>query len=231
MNIIGCARDAWFTDENHGLLGQFRHQYFLVGLIAHFHKAALLQMSSRIVSAVSGLDVKDPGSSDRFKSEIRASLETFLRFNHRYWFHEVSNQSMAQDLYGLFGRHLSNRESFNEIREEILDMGQYLDSEDSRRNADAVLRLTVVTIAGLIGTIVTGFLGMNLIAEADQPLPIKIGYFFAVLIPTAVLILYVISKSSALSSMLDTASDQRLSGSDRVRALRRLFIKKISSTN
>ena len=40
---------------------------------------------------------------------------------------------------------------------------------------EAVLRLTVVTIFGLIGTIVTGFLGMNLLAEADQPLAVKIA--------------------------------------------------------
>jgi Mg2+ and Co2+ transporter CorA len=38
-----------------------------------------------------------------------------------------------------------------------------------RRQANTVVRLTVVTTFGLIGTVVTGFLGMNLLALADAP--------------------------------------------------------------
>ena len=41
-------------------------------------------------------------------------------------------------------------------------MSDYLDSDALRRQANTVVRLTVVTIFGLIGTVVTGFLGMNL---------------------------------------------------------------------
>ena len=37
----GDANDAFFIDSDAGLLGQFRHQYFLLFLIPHFHKAAL----------------------------------------------------------------------------------------------------------------------------------------------------------------------------------------------
>ena len=39
-------------------------------------------------------------------------------------------------------------------------------ADSLRRQANTVVRLTVVTILGLIGTITTGFLGMNLLAEA-----------------------------------------------------------------
>lgn len=49
-------------------------------------------------------------------------------------------------------------------------MNNYLDSDSTRRQTNTVLRLTVVTILGLIGTVATGFLGMNLIAAADEPL-------------------------------------------------------------
>ena len=45
-------------------------------------------------------------------------------------------------------------------------MSDYLDSDVFRRHANTMLRLTVVTIFGLIGTVTTGFLGMNLIDEA-----------------------------------------------------------------
>ena len=222
MVMVGCARDPWFVDGDTGMLGQFRHQYFLVALIAHFHKAALLLLSDRLVMAVSRLDIQDPESVLRFKLAIRQSLEIFLRFNHRYWFHELSNQTMAKDLYARFGRHLGNDELFHEVREEVLDMGQYLDSDDSRRQGEAVLRLTVVTILGLIGTIATGFLGMNLLAEADNPLMVKIVYFLAVFVPTTALTLLTVMKSRTLSEMLDAIGDDRLSWSTRLASLLRI---------
>ena len=222
MVMVGSHRDAMFTDAEAGLLGQFRHQYFLVGLIPHFHKAALLMLSDRLVSAVSRLDIQDPESVREFKSDIRQSQEILLRFNHRYWFHEVSNQSMAKDLYAMWSRHLGNDALFDEVRTEALDMGQYLDSDDSRRQGEAVLRLTVVTIFGLVGTIVTGFLGMNLLAEADQPLAVKLLLFVAVLVPTALLTMVTVHKSRDLSEVLDLLGDDRLSWKDRFARLRRV---------
>ena len=42
-------------------------------------------------------------------------------------------------------------------------MNEYLDTDSVRRQANTILRLTVVTIFGLIGTVATGFLGMNLL--------------------------------------------------------------------
>jgi len=56
-------------------------------------------------------------------------------------------------------------------------MSHYLDSDSLRRQANTVIRLTVVTTFGLIGTVTTGFLGMNLIAAADQPPLEKLLYF------------------------------------------------------
>lgn len=210
MAMIGSARDPWFSDLESGLLGQFRHQYFLVALIAHFHKAALLLISDRQVVAVSRLSPEDPESVRRFKRSVRRSLEIFLRFNHRYWFHELSNQVMAKDLFAMFSRHLGNDSLFDEVREEVLDMSQYLDSDDSRRQAESVLRLTVVTIFGMVGTIVTGFLGMNLFAMADWPIAARIGVFVAVLVPALLLTLLTVQNSRALSAMLDTIGNDRL---------------------
>lgn len=231
MVIVGSARVPWFLDAETGMLGQFRHQYFLVGLIAHFHKAALLLLSDRLVTAVTHLNVEDPDSLHRFKVDIRQSLEVFLRFNHRYWFHEVSNQAMARRLYEMFSAHLGNEALFNEVREEVLDMGQYLDSDDSRRQGESVLRLTVVTIFGLIGTIVTGFLGMNLLAEADQPMPVKIVMFIGVLVPTVMITLFTVNRSTALSELLDAIGRAGLSGRERMALLRKALRRRVQRRN
>lgn len=221
--MVGSARDARFIDLQAGLLGQFRHEYFLVGLIAHFHKAALHSVSDQLITAVSMLDLDNLDSVRRFRATIRSIREAFLRFNHRYWFHEVSNQSMARDLFELWRTRLRTDELFQELREEIMDMGQYLDSDDARRQGDAVLRLTVVTILGLIGTIATGFLGMNLIDEADNPLPVKLGYFAAVLLPTLALTLLTVRYSRSLSELLDAlADDERRGWRERWRTVREI---------
>jgi hypothetical protein len=80
--MTGDARSAFFTDPERGLLGQFRHQYFVLGLLAHFHKAALLMMSDRLVSAIKKLDISEAATVRRFRRDIRQTLEIFLRFTH-----------------------------------------------------------------------------------------------------------------------------------------------------
>jgi len=99
---------------------------------------------------------------------------------------------------------------YEEARQEIQDMTHYLDSDQVRRQAETVVRLTVVTILGLVVNIATGYFGMNLIAAADNPLSTKIAYFLLVFIPALAFILYAVAKSKALSDFLDAMSDERL---------------------
>ena len=217
--IVGDASDRFFADRVTGLLEQFRHQYFLLFLIAHFHKAALLMLSDRLVEALNRLDIHDPESVRRFKRVIRQLKEIFLRFTHRYWFHELSDQAQARELYRMCREFLGTDKLYDEVREEIQDMSEYLDSDSLRRQANTVVRLTVVTVFGLIGTVTTGFLGMNLLSEAANPLWVKIAYFLAVTIPVAWLTFYTIVKSKRLSDFLEALSDERLSAREKLGAL------------
>ena len=63
-------------------------------------------------------------------------------------------------------------------------MGNFLEVEAMRRQNETVVRLTVVTIFGLIGTITTGFLGMNLLAWAEHPTNLRILAFSLVALVT-----------------------------------------------
>jgi hypothetical protein len=216
---VGGADDHYFADRETGVLAQFRHQHFLLFLLAHFHRAALVIFSDRLVDALNRLDIQDAESVKRFKRAIRYLKERFLRFTHRYWFHEVSDQAQARALYRMCQDGLGTERLFAEVREEIEDMTEYLGSDSLRRQANMVIRLTVVTTVGLIGTISTGFLGMNLIAVADQPLGAKLAYFALVLVPTVALTAYSIVKSKRLSDFLEALSDERLPARDKLRAL------------
>lgn len=223
MVMIGCARLPAYTHSEHGMLGQFRHQYFLLGMIVHFHHAAFLMFSDRMVSAVSRLEVDNPESLERFRHHVRDTTEIFHRFNHRYWFHEVSKQLVAKDLFRLWSAQLNNDALFQEVREEILDMGQYLDGDASRRQSDIVLRLTVVTIFGLIGTIATGFLGMNLIDETNEPLYIRIFDFVVVTIPAIALTFLTVITSGRLAKFIDVMANEQMSTRDKLRRIVRQY--------
>jgi len=229
FTMIGDAGDPFFVDREGGMLGQFRHQYFLLFLIPHIHKATLLMLSDRMVDALNHLDIRDAESVKRFKRTIRQLREIFLRFTHRYWFHEVSDQPQARELYRMTSNYLGTDRLYAEIREELGDMANYLESDTLRRQANTVVRLTVVTAFGLVGTIVTGFLGMNLIALAEATLLEKIGYFLIVLVPTTALTFYTIVKSKRLSDFLEALSDERLPAAAKFQSLVDVWRRKRSA--
>ena len=225
LAVVGSADDYFFTGRETGMMGQFRHQYFLLFLIAHFHKAALVSMSDELAVAMNRLEIDDLNSVRQFKRAIRFAMEIFLRFTHRYWFHEVSNQAIARDIFRRLTRQLGNEEIYEEVRAEVEDMNEYLDTDSVRRQANTILRLTVVTIFGLIGTVATGFLGMNLIADANRPLGWRITFFLVVLGLTTLVTIYTIVKSRRLADFLDALSDERVGWKHKLKTLGRTWTK------
>jgi hypothetical protein len=223
MSMVGAHGDPFFAGLENGLLSQFRHQYFLLFLVAHFHKAAMLSISDELAVAMNRLVVGDTESVKAFKRTIRQMMEVFLRFTHRYWFCQISNQELAQSVFDRLQQHLGNQALYDEVRDEVMDMNGYLDSDSTRRQTNTVLRLTVVTILGLIGTVATGFLGMNLIAAAEEPLALRIGGFLAILIATFVITVFSISRSRRLADFLEALSDERVPWRSKARTLLRAF--------
>jgi hypothetical protein len=223
FSVVGRHGDYFFAGDVTGLLSQFRHQYFLLFLIAHFHKAALLSMSDELAVAMNRLTVGENQSVRQFKRTIRQMMEVFLRFTHRYWFHEMSNQTLARSVFSRLTRHLGSEEMYEEVRKEVTDMNEYLDSDSARRQANTILRLTVVTILGLIGTIATGFLGMNLLAAADAPFGVRVVIFLVTLAATMALTAATVSQSKRLADVLDVISDSRIRWKDKWSAASRAW--------
>ena len=63
FTVVADGTSPDLEDNERGLLGQFRHQYFLLFLIGHFHKAALLMLSDRLVAAIKRLEIKSARSA------------------------------------------------------------------------------------------------------------------------------------------------------------------------
>ncbi len=212
------------VDAEHTVLShQFRHQFFQIGLIAHFHKAALLSLSNRFSRAVERLNVRDFESVNRFKRSVRETLEVFLRFNHRYWFHELSNQVQASDFFKRWSHQLGSDALYNEVREEARDINEYLDADRMRKQTDNAMRLTVVSACGMVGTIVTGFLGMNLYSHSDLPTLTKFMIFFATFVPTTILALYTVILSRRIASFMEALSSEGLTWSEKFKTFRQIW--------
>ncbi len=207
--VVGDSCADYFCDSERGLLAQFRHQYVLLFLVAHFHRAALLVFSERMVEAVHGLDIRAAQSISRFRRKVYAGFEGFLRFTHRYWFHELSERPHVQALYRLSSDHLGNDALYHEIKDELKDMSQYLDSNAQRQQSATIVRLTVVTVFSMIGAVATGLLGTNLIAEADAPLMTRLAYLVTAVLLTTMFMLFAILKSRQLSEVMDVLSDDQ----------------------
>jgi hypothetical protein len=217
--VVGDAKSDYFCCRDRGVLAQFRHQHFLLFLIAHLQKSSLLMFSDRLAEALNCLNVVDANSVRRFKRRIRASFEGFLRFTHRYWFQDISEQALVRALFGMCSSQLGLERLHAEVKVRVEDMNGYLEADSLRRQANTVVRLTVVTIFGLIGTVTTGFLGMNLLAEADAPMERRLAIFGATFIVTTVLTAYTMIKSKRLSDFLDVLSDERLPFWTKMKAL------------
>ncbi len=212
-------------DLRSDLLENFRRQFFQIGLIANFHKAALLNLSNRFSIAVERLRVGDYDSVREFKSSVREALEMFLRFNHRYWFHEISNQQLAADLFARWSHQMGSDSLYAEVREEAQDINQYLDAERTRKASDNAMRLTVVTACGMVGTVATGVLGMNIFDYGASEPTMKFWIFMAVFVPTAFLALYTVVISKRLATFMEAISSERMSWGERMTALRQIWRK------
>jgi hypothetical protein len=221
--VVGDAQSEYFRDRTRGILAQFRHQYVLLFMIAHFHRASLLVFSDRMVDTVHDLDIRMSQSISRFRRRVYAGFEGFLRFTHRYWFHELSERAHVQALYCMCREHLGNDALYQEVKEELQDMSQYLDSNAQRQQSTTIVRLTVVTVFSMVGSVVTGLLGMNLLAEADAPIVTRLGYFFATTVFVAILMLFAILKSKQLSDVMDVLSDDQKSLRMRLTSLGRAW--------
>jgi hypothetical protein len=208
LTMVGDRGKRIFVDRKTDL-EQFRHEYFLLFLIPHFHKAALLMLANRLVEATNQLVVTDVESVRQFRRVIRQTLGVFLRFSHRYFSYHISDHGQVKDLYRMISDHLGTDRLYVELRSEIEDMNQYLDSDTLRRQGETMVRLTVVATIGLVGVTTTGFWGMNLFSVTEEPAPMRLFYFFLVLIPTIGVTIYTVLRSRRLSDFFEALADER----------------------
>ena len=189
----------FYTNETDGILFHFRHHYFKIGLIAHFHRASLLMFSDRLSEAVKVLESSagGPDRYDELREEVRTIREEFLRFRSRYWFDELSNQLQARLLFDLWSDHLQTRKLFAQVLDEVKTINEVLDARQQEEQTAATVRLTV---AGTIGVVLTlGFAALQLIdAESRAAWLYPVTFIICILF-----LLFVVSASVPLGKMFE----------------------------
>ena len=119
---VGPA-EGFFADAFAGALAHFRHHYFALGMIAHFHRASLLRYKHALAEAAEKLHQDDGAGSDSAMREFKRTVESlqleFLRFRSRYWFAEVSNQLQGREMFDLWKTQLNTPDLFRDVSADI----------------------------------------------------------------------------------------------------------------
>jgi Mg2+ and Co2+ transporter CorA len=123
----------------------------------------------------------------------------------------------------LCSNHLRNDALYDELREEIGEMSHYLDSDSQRRQSNTVVRLTVITILGLIATVTTGYFGMNIIPFGEGSMLERGLHGLLATVFFVALVLFAVSRSKRLSDFLEAISDERLTFAGKWRAFWRVL--------
>ena len=211
-------RSPFFTDEKNGALAHFRRHYFQMGLIAHYHRAALLAFSDALSQ---GVAKRDSGqlTSQQFHEAINEILDGLLSFTHRYWFREVSNQLQARELFTLWTRNLETAALFEQVRQEAQDAKNFLDMEAQRRQTDtgvklskSAMRLSVVATFGLAAGLISSFLAIpwhDLAELSPSPEAFwrQFGFIAAAAVVTIGFLAVIIAASEKLGTWLERLAE------------------------
>ncbi|MFO0869071.1 MAG: hypothetical protein U0935_08955 [Pirellulales bacterium] len=117
FHFVALGRHGnWFFDTL--ILDHWRRHYLRIGMLAHFHRAALLKFADEMGEAVKllkGLSPRHELDSAAFLSRVQALQMTYLKFLARVWFSEVSNQLQGQELFRWWSGMLGNDRLFQEV--------------------------------------------------------------------------------------------------------------------
>lgn len=141
----------------------FDTRYYLMGLVALFYRATLLDFAERtaLVSKHLYLDQWD-GELNIEDLRIADSLEAeFLHFSNHWYFTEVANRDEGIEHFDMQCREYRIHSMFEEVAAELDRLNASLHNYYQFRNTEAVNRLGMLSMILGVGAVITGFFGMN----------------------------------------------------------------------
>jgi Mg2+ and Co2+ transporter CorA len=92
-----------------------------------------------------------------------------------------------------------------------------------RRQSTAIVRLTVVTVMSILGTVTTGVLGMNVFDEAAKPWHYRMALVIFSLVGTSFITYIVLRRSQSLAHFFESVADTRVTLRRQWNALKAVF--------
>lgn len=167
----GCASDRFFKDDANGAAFTFQHLYVPMGIIAHFHRAALLAASAQLSAHErfrASTAPPTPEEREGTRNDLADLHLKFVTFAQKYWFDEISPQEQAIQLFGMWRSELRLQELYDELREELTDMiaidsaaKQNEINEQATRLATRGIPIAATTLIVSFLALLAGIFGMN----------------------------------------------------------------------
>jgi hypothetical protein len=91
--------------------------------------------------------------------EARRLWNSFIMFQNRYWFAEVTRKAQGVELYRYFQRGLGTLPMYQEMQEEVSELQEFYERKFERRNNQLLYFLTLVGLpAGILVSLFSGAL-------------------------------------------------------------------------
>jgi len=198
FTMIGGS--SFFNDNKVGALAHFRHHYFQIGLLVHFHKAGLFVLWDKLHKKAESLIY--PNSL-----EVRQILQELQQLTKL--FSEISTLGQAKKLFNLWEHHLGIKNSLERALKETQDIHERLEMEEQKQQTDTTVRLTVVATVGLAAALSLGVFGGELqkIWGSEDP---TLGALSVVFSAFALGVLVTLFFSQQLSHLIDLVATKKM---------------------
>lgn len=158
---VGSVNNPIFRDV---VQDHVRRHYFRLGLLAHYHRAALLKFADEMAEAIKLVKHQSPRRElldERLREHVTALQTTFLKFVSRAWFSEVSNQLQGQELFRLWSERLGNAGLFHEVDAMNDEMYSTLAERDNRMMTRINLFVAVLALLVSAGSLVISLVALS----------------------------------------------------------------------
>ena len=143
------------------ILSHFRNHYFQMGLLAHFHRASLLVFSNLLAQAASFIRK----SQKKFRKKIHRIHQDLVRFTHRYWFTEISNQIQPTEMFSWWSYHLKTDALYKRVMRQANESSQLLNMERQNKINESSHNLNIIAVFGVTLSIAIAFLSINILSD------------------------------------------------------------------
>lgn len=173
--VIEKIKNGKESFSYHTLYTHFETIYYEIALLVYFHRVALLKFSKEAADCSDKFYNSLIKNGKKLKREahdmVRDLRAKFLLFHNKYWFTEVTNIDQGIDIFNKWEDAIKNRQLFEEVRQELVELNEFVEREHSSNLNLLMGGLTFLASVGGILTVWVGFLGINIPPVVEEKMP------------------------------------------------------------